>query len=84
MLKAWNTGHPGGLGTIHADSAAEIFDRLEELVGEVTACPQHRLIMRSVKMAVFIERTEEGVRRVTEIRKPTGYRDGEFQTERIA
>ena len=84
MLKAWNTGHPGGLGTIHADSAAEIFDRLEELVGEVTARPQHRLIIRSVKMAVFIERTEEGVRRVTEIRRPTGYRDGEFQTELIA
>jgi type IV secretion system protein TrbB len=83
MLKAWNTGHPGGLGTIHADSAAEIFDRLEELVGEVTARPQHRLIIRAVKIVVFIERTEDGTRRVTEIRRPTGYENGEFLTEPV-
>jgi P-type conjugative transfer ATPase TrbB len=81
MLKAWNTGHPGGLGTIHADSAAEIFDRLEELVGEVTARPQQRLIIRAVKVAVFIERGEDGTRRVTEIRRPTGYENGGFLTD---
>lgn len=84
MLKAWNTGHPGGLGTIHADSAAEIFDRLEELVGEVSERPQHRLIVRAVKIAVFIERTEDGTRRVTEIRRPTGYVAGEFETDPVA
>lgn len=83
MLKAWNTGHPGGLGTIHADGAAEIFERLEELVGEVSARPQHRLIIRAVKIAVFIERTEDGTRRVTEIRRPIGYEDGEFVTEPV-
>lgn len=83
MLKAWNTGHPGGLGTIHADGAAEIFERLEELVGEVSARPQQRLIIRAVKIAVFIERTEDGTRRVTEIRRPTGYEDGEFVTEPV-
>ena len=83
MLKSWNTGHPGGLGTIHADSAAEIFERLDEVTGEVTARPQHRLIMRAVKLAVFIERTEEGTRRVTGIRKPIRYEDGEFITVEV-
>ena len=83
MLKAWNTGHPGGLGTIHADSAVEILDRLEELVGEVTARPMHRLIVRAVKLAVFIERTEDGARRVTDIVRPAGYRDGAFITEPV-
>jgi type IV secretion system protein VirB11 len=83
MLKAWNTGHPGGLGTIHADSAAEIFDRLEELVGEVTSRPQQRLIIRAVKIAVFIERTEDGTRRVTEIRRPISYENGEFVTKAV-
>jgi type IV secretion system protein VirB11 len=83
MLKSWNTGHPGGLGTIHADSASEIFDRLDEVIGEVTARPQHRLIIRAVKIAVFIERTEDGTRRVTEIRRPIGYEDGEFVTEPV-
>jgi type IV secretion system protein TrbB len=83
MLKAWNTGHPGGLGTIHADSAAEILDRLEELVGEVTARPMHRLIVRTVKLAVFIERGEDGTRRVTDIVRPVGYEDGVFITEPV-
>jgi type IV secretion system protein VirB11 len=83
MLKAWNTGHPGGLGTLHADSAAEIFDRLEELIGEVTARPMHRLIMRAVKMAVFIERLEDGSRRVTEIVRPVGYSNGMFEIDPI-
>ena len=36
LLKAWNTGHPGGLATIHANSAAEGMTRLEDLIGEVT------------------------------------------------
>ena len=36
LLKAWNTGHPGGLATIHANSAAEALTRLEDLIGEVT------------------------------------------------
>jgi type IV secretion system protein TrbB len=83
MLKAWNTGHPGGLSTIHAGSAAEIFDRLEELVGEVTARPMHRLIVRAVKLAVFIERGEDGARRVTDIVRPVGYEDGNFITEPV-
>lgn len=84
MLKSWNTGHPGSLGTIHADSAAEIFDRLDEIIGEITARPMHRLIIRSVKLAVFIERTEDGRRQVTEIVRPTGYANGEFVCERVA
>jgi Flp pilus assembly CpaF family ATPase len=36
LLKAWNTGHPGGLATIHANSAYEGLTRLEDLIGEVT------------------------------------------------
>lgn len=36
LLKAWNAGHPGGLATIHAHSAAEGLRRLEDLIDEVT------------------------------------------------
>jgi len=36
MLKAWNTGHPGGVATIHANSAAEALSRIEDLVGEAS------------------------------------------------
>ena len=34
MLKAWNTGHPGGVATIHANSAADALRRIEDLVGK--------------------------------------------------
>jgi RHS repeat-associated protein len=34
LLKAWNTGHPGGLATLHANSAADALRRLEDLIGE--------------------------------------------------
>ena len=31
LLKAWGTGHPGGIGTIHAGSALGALRRLEQL-----------------------------------------------------
>ena len=34
LLKAWGTGHPGGIGTIHAGSALGALRRLEQLVQE--------------------------------------------------
>ncbi|MBC7066016.1 Flp pilus assembly complex ATPase component TadA, partial [Salmonella enterica subsp. enterica serovar Enteritidis] len=35
LLKAWNTGHPGGITTIHANSAISALRRLEQLTAEV-------------------------------------------------
>jgi type IV secretion system protein VirB11 len=68
-LKAWNTGHPGGLSTIHANSAAEAFQRLEDLIAEVAAAAPMRTIRQAVDVVVFIRRTAEG-RRVEEIFAP--------------
>jgi Flp pilus assembly CpaF family ATPase len=65
-LKAWNTGHPGGLSTIHANSAAEALNRLEDLIGEVATKAPTRLIQQAVDVVVFIRRTAQG-RRVEEI-----------------
>lgn len=31
MLEAWNTGHPGGLCTLHANSATDALNRIEDL-----------------------------------------------------
>ena len=48
LVKAWNTGHPGGLGTIHANSAADALQRLEDLIGEaVTNVPRRAWPPRS-------------------------------------
>nr|WP_312447410.1 P-type conjugative transfer ATPase TrbB [Brevundimonas naejangsanensis] len=59
-LKAWNTGHPGGLSTVHANSAQQALHRLEDLLAEVTAAPQHRLIAHTVDLIVPIRRTIMG------------------------
>ncbi len=55
LLKAWNTGHPGGIATVHANDALSGLTRLESLVAEATAAPQQRLIAEAVDLVVFID-----------------------------
>ena len=82
LLKAWNTGHPGGLATIHANSAAEALTRLEDLIGEVTQRVPHRAIVQAINVVVYIERTATG-RKVREVSRLVG-RDGEtYRFERL-
>lgn len=59
-LKAWNTGHPGGLSTLHANSAAEALARLEDLLMEVVVHPPRRAIAQAVDLIVHIRRTATG------------------------
>jgi len=55
MLKAWNTGHPGGIATVHANSARSALYRLEQLVHEVVVAIPRRLIAEAIDLVVFIE-----------------------------
>lgn len=71
LLKAWNTGHPGGIATVHANSAASALTRLEQLIGERTTHIPCQLIADAVDLVVFIARTAEG-RRVKEIVRVEG------------
>lgn len=66
LLKAWNTGHPGGITTVHANSAKEGLTRLESLLLEAVPQPMERLIGEAVDTIIFITRTEIGPK-VTEI-----------------
>lgn len=66
VLKAWNTGHPGGICTIHANSAEAVFSRLEQLIMEDSANPMQSLIAEAIDVIVFIKKFRK-VRRVTEI-----------------
>jgi len=54
MLKAWNTGHPGGIATVHANSAAAALFRLEQLVQEAVVTVPRRLIAEAIDLIVFI------------------------------
>src|ERR1700677_593544 len=72
LLKAWLTGHPGGVTTIHANSAASILTRLSTLVQEAGVPPQPEMIAETINLLVFIERRSEG-RRVTEMLRVDGF-----------
>ena len=76
-LKAWNTGHPGGLSTIHANSAPEALSRLEDLVAEVAPAVPRRTIAHAVDVIVHIQRTREG-RRIEAILSVEGVSDGTY------
>lgn len=58
LLKAWNTGHPGGLATLHANSAKEVFERLEAMIQEAKVEPSPRMIAQALDMILYLERTE--------------------------
>ncbi|EKF61577.1 conjugal transfer protein TrbB [Agrobacterium albertimagni AOL15] len=78
LLKAWNTGHPGGFTTLHANDARAALVRLEQLVAEVSRTPMSQVIADAVGLVVSIRRTETG-RRIEEVLSVTGFADGRYQ-----
>jgi type IV secretion system protein VirB11 len=55
MLKAWNTGHPGGIATVHANSARSALYRVEQLIQEAVITVPRRLVAEAIDLIVFIE-----------------------------
>lgn len=71
MLKAWNTGHPGGITTVHANSALAALYRIEQLVQEAVVTVPRQLIADAIDMVVFI--SGRGIdRRVSAIARVAG------------
>jgi type IV secretion system protein VirB11 len=56
LLKAWNTGHPGGLATIHANDCAGMLDRLCQLIEEVVFPAPRSLVAQTIHLCVHIRR----------------------------
>ena len=84
LLKSWNTGHPGGLATIHANSAEAALIRMEQLISEAIVAPMHQLIGEAVDLIIYIEKDPVQGRVVKELLEVRGYSDGEYQTHKIA
>jgi len=74
MLKAWNTGHPGGITTVHANSPLSALYRLEQLVQEAVVTVPRDLIAQAIEVLVFIDGRGDK-RRVTAILELTGIDD---------
>ncbi|QEG39618.1 CpaF family protein [Roseimaritima ulvae] len=76
MLQAMNTGHDGGMSTIHANDSREALTRLEMLVN--MAAPElpmsfiHRQIAASIHLVVQVARLPNGARKIVQISEVTG------------
>jgi type IV secretion system protein VirB11 len=80
LLKAWNTGHPGGITTIHANNAVSALRRLEQLTAEASQQPMREVIGEAVDVVISIERTPTG-RRIREMISVEGFAGGQYQIE---
>lgn len=80
LLKAWNTGHPGGITTIHANTAHSALRRLEQLTAEVSQQPMREVIGEAVDLIISIERTATG-RRVRDVMHVHQYAADRYETD---
>ncbi|KCZ99789.1 P-type conjugative transfer ATPase TrbB, partial [Hyphomonas oceanitis] len=80
LLKAWNTGHPGGITTLHANSAYGALRRLEQLTLEASSRAPFDLIAEAIDVVVFMSRTG-GQRRIEEALRVSGFDGDSYQTE---
>lgn len=72
LVKAWNTGHPGGIATIHANSCIGGLIRLEQLIQESNVAAQPMLIAETINLLVYIDRTMQS-RSVRDIQRVLGW-----------
>jgi P-type conjugative transfer ATPase TrbB len=79
LLKSWNTGHPGGFSSLHANDAEAALRRIEMLIQEACGQRMPELIAEVVDVIVHLERGAriEGLLRVR------GYDNGRYQTETL-
>jgi type IV secretion system protein VirB11 len=80
LLKAWNTGHPGGVATIHSNTAMSALRRLEQLTAEASQQQMHEVIGEAVDLVISIERTPRG-RRVRDVIQVERFVNGQYEIE---
>ena len=79
LLKAWGTGHPGGVGTIHAGSALGVLRRMEQLIQESVVTVPRALIAETIDVIAVLVRDGTG-RRLAELAQVTGLdSQGDYQ-----
>ncbi|HTO33375.1 MAG TPA: P-type conjugative transfer ATPase TrbB [Pararhizobium sp.] len=79
LLKAWGTGHPGGVGTIHAGSALGTLRRLEQLIQENVVTVPRALVAETIDVIAVLVRDGTG-RRLAELAQVTGLDErGDYQ-----
>ena len=78
LLKAWGTGHPGGVGTIHAGTALGALRRLEQLIQEAVVTVPRALIADTIDLIAVLS-GRGAARRLAELASVDGIsRDGDY------
>ncbi len=78
LLKAWGTGHPGGIGTIHAGSALGALRRMEQLIQEAVVTVPRALIAETINLVAVLS-GRGTARRLTELARVEGLgSDGDY------
>ena len=78
MLKAWNTGHPGGVCTVHANDARAGLLRIEQLISEVSETPMRDLVAEAIDVVVFLVRDPKIGPKLSELISVEGVVDGQY------
>jgi len=85
MLKAWNTGCPGGICTVHANGAEEAVQRILDLAMEAgLTVPPIALVMHTVDVIVSITRNGSQKGFINEIMTIEEHKDGKFIFKKLA
>ena len=78
MLKAWNTGHPGGVCTVHANDARAGLLRIEQLISEISQNPMRELIAEAIDVVAFLVRDSHIGPKLSELIAVDGVHDGQY------
>lgn len=79
LLKAWGTGHPGGIGTIHAGTALGALRRLEQLIQEAVITVPRALIAETIDLVAVLS-GRSSTRRLAELGRVEGLSpDGDYR-----
>ncbi len=84
LLKAWGTGHPGGIGTIHAGNTIGALRRLEQLIQEVVVTVPRALIAETIDLVAVLAGRGSS-RRLAELGRVEGLGpDGDYRVTPVA
>ena len=79
LIKAWGTGHPGGIGTLHAGSALGALHRLEQLIQEAVITVPRSLIAETIDLIAVLA-GRGSARRLVELARVEGLSpDGDYR-----
>ena len=86
LVKAWNTGHPGGLATVHANNTRAMLDRVCQLMEEVIPSPPRLFVAQTINVCIHLtlDRKHPAGRRLTGVDRVCGLNsDGQWHLEPV-